>query len=623
MSKYLSKGAGHDYGLRGQKPVDQGPGGATRWLNLGVFLAILAVVSTSLSTGLAKHITGTELQPLIYHWYAPWDWIVWAVRWDLWGNGTLLSLIYNHMGIFVLLAGLYGIFALMYVDRRTGAVHDMHGTARFATMRDVKEGGLLGNRGVVLGGFRHGKEKHVLRNDGPEHVLLIAPTGSGKGVSVIVPTLLTWEGSVVVYDLKKENWALTASWRKNYADNVVLRFEPACDDGSAARFNPLEQIRLFTDHDVQDAQNIAAIIMEYGVDDGRSKTKDDYWTNAGYGLLVAYILHVCYVAAKQNKVASLPMVSDALCDPEQNWENLFEVMINEEHRDGKPHPEVVRQASSKKNLIDQDAGKQLAGIQGTIESKLQLYGDPIVRRNIEKSDFKLQDLMHLKKPVSLYICVGSTDKVRMKPLVKLILTQMIREQTKEVKYDRGELAAEYKHKLLLLIDEFPSLGRMPIMNEAIAFLRGYGIRCMLVIQDWSQMRSPEAYGEKEAITANCGIRVAFAPNTISTAKELSEMCGQTTVIKEDINISKFTNNTRKGQVQVTAREISRPLLTADEVMRIRPIQKTNAGMAPGETLVFIGGRHVILGEQLMHFADPVLRERAMLGAPDESDVLVE
>ena len=211
-----------------------------------------------------------------------------------------------------------------------------------------------------------------------------------------------------------------------------------------------------------------------------------------------------------------------MSDPKINWQNLFLNMTTEKHKevrvvnpDGSvrteyvTHPYVRNEGASKNQLIEQKSGKQLSGIVETIRAELTIFGDPIVRKNISESDFRISDLMNLERPVSLYICVGSTDKARMKPLTKLVITQIIRKLTNEVEYVEGQPAASYKHKMLMLIDEFPSLGKMSILNEAIAFLRGYGIRCMLIIQDFNQLRSDDAYGRNEAITAKLRRETGF------------------------------------------------------------------------------------------------------------------
>ena len=560
--------------------------------------------------------------PLAGNIYAPWKWFVWYIDYRAQYPYELNAIVRTNLNFAVVAFGLFA--ATIYYSSRTARdKHDhLHGSAQFAILDDIRNMGLLDDQGVVLGSFIDPKGKsHILRHDGPEHVLMVAPTGSGKGVSVVNPTLLTWPHSMVVYDLKKENWALSSRWRKEYANNTVIRFEPACSDGTAASYNPLAEIRLHTDHDVQDAQNIAAIVLEHG-DEGSGKSGGDtYFIDAAYGLLVAYILHTCYEQHNQGKLATLTDVAETLSDPNLDFQSLLEHMQKTQHCNDAPHPLCMRQATSLLNMLGSGAGKQFAGIQGVVESKLSLYADPIVRKNITDSDFKVSDLMSRDKPVTLYICVGSTDKSRLKPLTKLLLTQIIRNLTKEVEYALGVSAPTYKHKLLMLIDEFPSLGKMGIVNEAIAFLRGYGIRCLLIIQDFNQLRSDDAYGRNEAITANCGVQIAFAPNIFPTADELSKKVGTTTITKREVSASANKKLLGGSSATKSIREVSRQLLTPDEIMRLPTVRKVNGKTLPGDELILIAGQPPIYGRQILHFADPILSKRAQLGALDKSDVL--
>ena len=560
--------------------------------------------------------------PVIGTYYAPFDWIKWYLDYRHQYPDELNAILKWAANLTVLAFG--GFASIIYYSRK--GVHDqhknLHGSARFATFDDVNKMNLLDDHGIVLGSFQDTRGRtHILRHDGPEHVLMVAPTGSGKGVSVVNPTLLTWPHSMVVYDLKKENWGLSSKWRKEYAGNTVLRFEPACSDGTAASYNPLAEMRLNTDHDVQDAQNIAAIVLEHG-DEGSGKSGGDtYFIDAAYGLLVAYILHTCYEQHQAGNLATLTDVAETLSDPNLDFESLLQRMKTTKHCHGAPHPLCMRQATSLLNMLGSGAGKQFAGIQGVVESKLSLYADPIVRKNITDSDFKVSDLMSRDKPVTLYICVGSTDKSRLKPLTKLLLTQIVRNLTKEVEFSLGAAAPTYKHKLLMLIDEFPSLGKMSIINEAIAFLRGYGIRCLLIIQDFNQLRSDEAYGRNEAITANCGVQIAFAPNIYPTADELAKKVGTTTVVKREVSASSGKKLFGGSSESKSIREISRLLLTPDEIMRMPTVRKEDGKTLPGDELVLIAGQPPIYGRQILHFEDPVLSKRAELGALLKSDVL--
>ena len=611
-----------DYGLRGSRAPVETKKSKIRVQDVFALILMGVVFSIFITREFAE-LMGYQQKlgpPLYSNFYLPWKWVVWIVEFDLLKHPSIKEVLSLNGGYFTLCFGVYILFT-QYLRRSGQEMHrSLHGSAKFATLNDIQKMDLLDNDGVVLGAWqgRNGKPL-ILRHDGPEHILMIAPTGSGKGVSVVIPTLLTWSHSCVVYDLKKENWALSSRWRKQHANNVVLRFEPACNDGSGASYNPLAEVRLGADHDIQDVQNISAIIMEYGSNTGRSGV--EYFAEAAYSLLTAHILHVCYERKLKGRTASLTDVAESLSDPDADFREILERMGNTKHVNGEPHPLCRAEASSLLSMLDVGASRQFVGIQDMVRAKLTLYRDPIIRKNITRSNFRIADLMNHEKPVTLYVCVGSTDKTRLRPLTQLLFSQIVRTLTSEVEYDHGISTPSYKHKLLLLIDEFPSLGRMAIMNEAVPFLRGYGIKCLLIIQDFTQLRDNDAYGSKEAITANCGVRVAFAPNTIATAKELSEMVGTVTVIKREESWSSTPKFLHSPKGNTTIKEISRALLTPDEVMRIQSIRKVGKKLVAGDSLVFLAGEPVIYGKQILHFDDPVIGPRSRLGALSESDAL--
>ena len=179
---------------------------------------------------------------------------------------------------------------LLDVARRNFRVNPfLHGSARWADFRDIKAASLLNNDGVYVGAWRDKGVTHYLRHAGTEHVLCYAPTRSGKGVSLILPTLLSWKQSVFVTDLKGELYELTAGWRQKHANNKVLRFEPAAGAGSCC-FNPMAELRLGTEYEVGDVQNIALLLVD---PNGRGIQSQDHWAKTAYALLVGCILHLC------------------------------------------------------------------------------------------------------------------------------------------------------------------------------------------------------------------------------------------------------------------------------------------------------------------------------------------
>jgi type IV secretion system protein VirD4 len=177
-----------------------------------------------------------------------------------------------------------------------------------------------------------------------------------------------------------------------------------------------------------------------------------------------------------------------------------------------------------------------------------------------------------------------------------------------------------KHRLLLMIDEFPSLNRMEIFADALSYMAGYGMKAYLVTQDIRQI--VDAYGTNESIVSNCHVRIAFAPNQFETAELLSKMTGTATVAKASYNFSGSRLSPVMGHINASVEHIQRPLMTPDEVGRIKPPKKEGEGSAerivePGDMLIFVSGHHPILGTQMLYFSDPVLASRAQLAPPDK------
>ena len=255
-----------------------------------------------------------------------------------------------------------------------------------------------------------------LRHDGPEHVLAVAPTRSGKGVGLVVPTLLTWPGSAVVHDIKGENWVLTAGWRAQFSH--CLLFDPT--NPLSARFNPLLEVRKGA-HEVRDVQNIADIL----VDPEGAKERRDHWEKTAHALLTGAILHVLY--AEEEK--TLARVATFLADPSRSILRTLRIMLTTNHlgTDEAPlaHPAV---ASIARELLNKSDNER-SGVVSTAMSFLGLYRDPLIAANTARSDWRIADLMQAERPVSLYLVVPPSDISRTKPLVRLILNQIARRLT--------------------------------------------------------------------------------------------------------------------------------------------------------------------------------------------------
>ena len=561
--------------------------------------------------------------------YAPWAILGWASKWygqfpDAFGRAASIGLLVATVGLLAM------AITKVVLSNTARANAYLHGSARWAEKDDIIAAGLLPAEptlldritgkadakiekatapAVYVGAWEDKRGTyHYLRHSGPEHVLTYAPTRSGKGVGLVVPTLLSWSASCVVLDLKGELWALTAGWRHQHARNKVLRFEPAATDCDVA-WNPLDEIRADADHEVGDVQNLVAMIV-----DPDGKGLNSHWEKTAFALLTGVILHALHKAREKHTTATLPGIDAMLADPERPIHQLWKEMVTSPH-------EVV--ASAARDMIDRPE-EEAGSVLSTAKSYLALYRDPVVAKNIGRSDFRIRQLMNETDPVSLYIVTQPNDKARLRPLVRILVNAIVRLLADKMDFEGGRPVAHYKHRLLMMMDEFPSLGRLEIMQESLAFVAGYGIKCYIICQDINQLKSRETgYGHDEAITSNCHIQNAFPPNRVETAEHLSRLTGQTTVVKEQITTSGRRTAAMLGSVSRTWQEVQRPLLTADECLRMPGPKKVANGdiEAPGDMVIYVAGYPAIYGKQPLYFKDPVFQKRAAIAAPSHSDRL--
>ncbi|WP_421931790.1 conjugal transfer protein TraG [Phenylobacterium sp.] len=445
-----------------------------------------------------------------------------------------------------------------------------YGSARWARRAEVRRCGLLNAAGVMLGEL----DGAYLRHDGPEHVLCFAPTRSGKGVGLVVPSLLTWPGSVIVHDIKGENWTLTSACRARVGR--VLLFDPTNRDSAA--YNPLLEVRR-GDSEVRDVQNVADIL----VDPEGALERRSHWEKTSHSLLVGAILHVLY--AGQDK--TLAGVAGFLSDPARPIEATLRVMLKTPHLGDRPHP-VVAQAA--RELLNKSENER-SGVLSTAVSFLGLYRDPVVAHVTRRCDWRIADLVEGPRPASLYLVVPPSDISRTKPLMRLLLNQIGRRLTE----DLGR--RDQRHRLLLMLDEFPALGRLDFFESALAFMAGYGLKAVLIAQSLNQIE--KAYGANNAILDNCHVRVCFATNDERTAKRVSDALGTATELRAMKNYAGHRLSPWLGHLMVSRQETARPLLTPGEIMQLPAM----------EELVLVSGVPPIRARKIRYYEDPRLQSR--------------
>jgi type IV secretion system protein VirD4 len=552
-------------------------GGRILWGQITVVLTI-ALVMTWAATQWTAWRLGFQVQlgapwfevagwpiyypPIFFWWWFSFD----AYAPEIFTEGAIIA----ASGGFIAIAAAITMSIIRAREARNVATY---GSARWAEDKEIRSAGLLGPDGVVLGRYEHG----YLRHDGPEHVLCFAPTRSGKGVGLVVPTLLTWPGSCIVHDIKGENWTLTAGFRARHGR--VLLFDPTNVESSA--YNPLLEVRQ-GEWEVRDVQNIADIL----VDPEGSLDKRNHWEKTSHSLLVGAILHVLYAEPEK----TLAGVANFLSDPRRPVEATLRAMMDTPHLgEAGVHPVI---ASSARELLNKSDNER-SGVLSTAMSFLGLYRDPVVARVTARCDWRIADLVGRREPASLYLVVPPSDINRTKPLIRLILNQIGRRLTEELE------TSGKRHRLLLMLDEFPALGRLDFFESALAFMAGYGIKGFLIAQSLNQIE--RAYGPNNSILDNCHVRVAFATNDERTAKRVSDSLGTATEMRDSTNYAGHRLSPWLGHLMVSRQETARPLLTPGEIMQL----------PPADEIVMVAGTPPIRAKKARYFEDARFKERLL------------
>jgi len=500
--------------------------------------------------------------------YRPWQVFTWWYWYDAYAPRVFME--------GAAIAGAGGIAAiavailLSVLRAREASDVTTYGSARWASPKDISAAGLFADDGVVLGRL----DKRYLRHDGPEHVLCFAPTRSGKGVGLVIPSLLTWPGSAIVHDIKGENWQLTSGWRARFGR--VLLFDPT--NAASAAYNPLLEVRR-GEREVRDVQNIADIL----VDPEGQLERRNHWEKTSHSLLVGAILHVLY--AEKDK--TLAGVAAFLSDPRRPIATTLTAMMRTPHLGDGPHP-VVAQAA--RELLNKSENER-SGVLSTAMSFLSLYRDPVIAAVTRRCDWRIDDLVSDARPLTLYLVVPPSDISRTKPLVRLVLNQIGRRLTEELNNTNR------KHRLMFMLDEFPALGRLDFFESQLAFMAGYGLKAFLIAQSLNQIE--KAYGQNNAILDNCHVRVAFATNDERTAKRLSDALGTTTELRAMKNYAGHRLSPWLGHLMVSRQETARALLTPGEIMQL----------PSDDEIILVSGAAPIRAQKVRYFRDAQLTAR--------------
>jgi type IV secretion system protein VirD4 len=487
-----------------------------------------------------------------------------------------------------------------------------HGSAEWADKKELEEAKITDKEGVIIG--KNPYTGALLRHNGAEHILLMAPTRSGKGVNTIIPTCFEWIHSLFVLDVKGENWEKTAGYRKNVLRQQVMKFDPLSTDGSSVKWNVLAEIGFRTDSEYSDTQNIVNTLAN------PTGTKElDYWGISGSSYLCGSIIHLLYSYEREDR--PLPSLSDLatfLVSPTRPVEdqlaymrkyphisqeeflsenNVFQKIYGEYVKDFKiyndmfddldekittlnqlkkvlsernvdfkeepfcyllVHPKVLEAASEMANKVPQER----SGVISSAKNFLNLYQNPIIARNTLYSEFRVKDLLDLDKKVSLYLVIPPGELNVLKPLCRLLINCILKQLIGRLELTEAEKS---RKRLLMMLDEFPQFGNIDTMEQALAVCAGYGIKMCVVCQDVNQLN--KAYTKDNSVSSNCHVQIFFTPNmdtSGATATYISKVLGKKTILIQ--NSTSQNESLLRGSVSTSA--MGRELMTPDEVNRM-------------------------------------------------------
>ena len=525
--------------------------GALTWIIGGPLAVVMALTVASMIAWVVLGLPATAYDPLKaphFFWYYRGDpHVVRAMAGGLLAGGIILVVL------------VYALWAQQ---------PPLHGAARFANERELRRHGFRSRVGIVVGRKR-GK---FLTFGGPEHVIVEAPTRSGKGVGIVIPNLLTWQGSVVVLDVKRENYEATAGFRAHYGQDVFL-FNPTNRLRRTARYNPLSYIdRSDPDDVIIELQKIATMLFvapEHG---------EAFWAN---GARTGFTGVGAYLAETTAHPLTLGEIYRHMTDGD----------VRDFFRRELANPALTLSTGCRTALADFAGGSDnsFADIKKTITNVLGLWLNPVVDAATSVSDFDLRDLR--KRRMSIYLGVSPDELDRIAPLYILLFQQLIDLNVRDLPDDTTPVP------VLVILDEFARLGRASVIASAFSYVAGYGIRLLPVIQSRSQLRG--VYGEHVAdeIVANCGVEVAFTPKELRVANDLSERLGYT---GQDSITKSLTINGLLANRSKSISEQRRALLLPQELMQF-----------PNSKLILLrGGIPPIIGDKLVYFKSRFFKARA-------------
>lgn len=477
----------------------------------------------------------------------------------------------GSMGVSIaLIYGLPGAIMLARSSRR----RSLHGDARWATRQEIEDAGLFGHEGIVLGKYG---SRYLMMND-PKFVMLNAPTRSGKGVGTIIPNLLSWPGSVIALDVKEENFQITSGYRAEHGQSV-FKFAPFDPAFSSHRWNPLSYVNRDPKFVVGDLQGLGYMIYP------KAEGSEGFFNDQARNLFVAVSLYLME-SKLTTTIGEVLRYSTGEGKPKEYWSK-----IADSGRAGNDADLSVACISALRQFVS-NSDNTLTSILATFNAPLGAFSTASVDAATSADDFDLRDVR--RRCMSIYICIPPNRLAEASLLVNLFFSIAIDQNTKELPEHNPELTV----KCLLLMDEFPAIGRVGKYEKAIGYIAGYGLRALTIAQSKAQLKGRDLYGDEgtKALADNHLIKLLYAPESQDDANEYSETLGF------------YTEQATAKSVNYGKGPSSRGENTSDQKRALMMPQELRY-MGKNKVVVLADNCLPIQADKICYYSDPVFTDR--------------
>lgn len=418
-------------------------------------------------------------------------------------------------------------------------------------------------------------------------VLLAAPTGSNKGVAVMLPNLLNFPDSMVVLDIKLENFRYTSLFRQRHGHQVYL-WAPFAEDGRTHCWNMLDAIPRDSLFRVGEILAIAQAFYPSDCD-----PKEKFWNDNARNLFLALVLYLLETPELPCTMAEVLRQSSGRGRPLKDY---LQEVISERTQGSRPLSSECLDALHRFLSTPENT---LGNVISTFNAPLLVFTNPVVDSATSRSDFNLADI--LRQRMTIYIGIQPNRLADAALLVNLFVSQLIDQNTRHM----PDTDPSIKYQCLLGLDELPALGKIKILAKANAYIRAYGLRLLTIVQSVAQLVA--IYGEADARTlmTNHSLQIVFAPREQSDADEYSKYLGFNTEHAVSKGISRNRGAGAGASTSENVSDHARPLMLAQELK----------AMPRHQQIIFMEGTRPILCDKARYYEDHRFLDRLKSVSP--------